>query len=372
MEQNFLNKIIINLKNIEYNLERIKEHTKGTKILLPVKADAYGHGIEEVVKYFKNSPLVDYFGVANIMEASIIRKLNIEKPILLLGTPTKEELEMCIILNVNPTISTLENHEFYNQLVISYGKYIPEAHIKVDTGMHRHGLYPEQVLEVIKTAKYKIGGVYTHFATADDYDMTFFLNQKGEFYSIVSEIKDMGKDDIIFHCANSAALLKDETTFFDMVRPGISSYGYYPSEMFREFIELKPALSLETTLIGIKEIKRGDYVSYGLTWQAEDDTYIGILPIGYGDGIFRILTNKWKVLIRDTIVPIIGTVCMDQIIINLNGIEDKVKVGDKVKIIDGEYDWSLSVENMAKQALTIPYEITTHLKDIRSEKIYIK
>lgn len=369
-----LNKIIVNLKNIENNLISLKGFTRNAKIMLPVKADAYGHGLEEVVKYFRGKKMVDAFCVATIDEASIIRNMNVEMPILILGTPTEYDLEKVVALQANPTISTIANHQFYNQLARKYGVHLPPAHLEIDTGMGRNGICVEDVEKVLKQAIYKIEGIYTHFATADDYEMSYFLHQKSTFFNLISEIKREFKENYIFHSANSSALLKDDSTHLDAVRPGLISYGYYPADYLKDFITVEPAMSLETSIVGLKKIKKGESVSYGIKWKAKRNSLIGIIPIGYGDGILRSLSNNWSVVVNDTPVPVIGIICMDQMMIDCTDIADKVKELDKVLFMGKTADMTkeISCEKMAAAAGTIPYEIVCHLKTSRVDRHFLK
>ncbi len=364
-----LNRLVINLKNIEENISNIKSLTNNTPFLLPIKANAYGHGLVNVVKYFLNNPIIDFYAVANIQEASEIRKYDVEKKILLLGAPTEKDYEKVVALQINPTISTIENHEIYNKLTDQYGVHLPAVHIKMDTGMGRNGLTKEQLAEVLKTNKYKIEGVYTHFSTAEDFDMSYFLAQKGDFFNIVSSLKHDKLDIKYFHCANSAATLKDDSTHMNLTRVGLASYGYYETPELESLVDLKPALSLSSQLISIKNFPEGSKISYGATWEAKRDSIIGIIPLGYGDGIHRVLSNKMNVIINDTVVPVVGNITMDMMMLDLTDVKGEIKVGTEVKVITA--DKNCSVETMAINAGTIPYEITCHLRDDRLTREFI-
>lgn len=364
-----INRLTINLKNIEENISRIKQFTKNTPFLLPVKANAYGHGLTNVVRYFLNNPLIDFYGVANIEEASEIRKYDSEKKILLFGSPTEKDYEKVVALQIIPTISTIENHELYNMFANLYGVHLPPAHIKVETGMGRNGLTKDQLSEVFKTKKYKIEGVYTHFATAENFDMSYFLAQKGLFFSTVSLLKHQNIDIKYYHCANSAATIKDDSTHMNLTRVGLASYGYYETEELKSLIELKPALSLSSQIISIKKFPEGSKISYGATFETSRDSVIGIIPLGYGDGIHRVLSNKLKVMVNGTCVPVVGTITMDQMMIDLTDIASSCKVGTEVAVLSDEKE--CSVETMAEKAGTIPYEITCHLKDDRLTRDFI-
>ena len=364
-----INKLTISLKNIEENVVKIKALTNNTPFLLPVKANAYGHGLEDVVKHFINKNIIDFYGIVNIEEAGLIRKIDVETKILLFGSPTDKDLEKVVALQVNPSISNMENHESYNRLVAQYGVHLPPAHIKVDTGMGRNGVTKDQLMEILKTAKYKVEGVYTHFATAEDADMSYFLSQKGDFFNIVSSLKYEDIKIKYYHCANSASTVKDDSTHMNLTRVGLASYGYYQTDELRSLIDLKPAMSLTSEIVALKDLDAGSKVSYGATWEAERDSVVGTIPLGYGDGIHRILSNKLKVKVCDTIVPVIGTITMDHIILDLTDVKDCAKIGSVVHIICDEGE--CSVEEMAKKAQTIPYEITCHIKEDRMTKLLV-
>lgn len=364
-----INKLTINLKNIEDNIKKIRELTNNTPFLLPVKANAYGHGLEDVVKYFANSELIDFYGVANVDEARLVRKHDVETKILLFGTPMDRDFEKVVALQVNPTISSIENHESYNKLINQYGIHLPPVHIKVDTGMGRNGITKNQLMEVIKTCKYKIEGVYTHFATAEDFDMSYFLGQKSDFFNIVSSLKYEDINIKYFHCANSASTIKDDSTYMNLTRVGLASYGYYQTEDLKDLVDLKPAMALSSQIISIKPIEEGTKVSYGAIWEAKRDSVLGIIPLGYGDGLHRCLSNKLTVMVEGKYIPVIGMITMDQIILDITEIKDTVSIGSEVIVLNS--DKKCSVETMAEKAQTIPYEIICHINSSRMTKSFI-
>jgi len=236
-----------------------------------------------------------------------------------------------------------------------------EVHIKIDTGMGRSGILADDALDLIqrveKTAGVKLTGIYTHFADAGAADKTFTFFQLQTFKKILKNCNTSG---LILHAANSAATIDIPNTYLNMVRPGLSIYGYQPSDTMQRHLPLQPALRLIGRLTQTKQIKAGNSCGYGLTHKFSQDARIGIVPIGYGDGYFRCLSNRAVVGIGGKYAPIRGAISMDQIIVELTEIPE-VEAGDTVEIISPDPTAPNSVENLARLSNTIPYEITCRL-----------
>lgn len=349
----------INLKNLEYNLLQIKKRvTLGTKIMVTVKADAYGHGLIPVAKRLSACG-VDFFGVASIDEGIRLREAGVRVPVLILGLILKKDIAPLFKYNFSTTVCEEELPKALNNMARNLGKRV-NVQVKVDTGMGRIGVQHYDAYNLVtKIGKLKhinIEGVFTHFAFAD-------LNKEFTFYQIDlfdRLIKKLEKDGIkipLVHAANSMGILDYKNSHFNMVRPGLITYGLYPKDNLR--IKLKPVLSLKTRVVFIKNVSRGIGISYGHDYITERATRIATLPIGYGDGYPRNLSNKAEVLIRGRRFKMCGKICMDQIMVDLNSAE--IKVADEVVLIGVQGKEKITAEELALKSGTIPYEIVCGL-----------
>jgi alanine racemase len=350
----------INLKNLQHNFLQIKKIARNKKILAVVKADAYGHGMikcaEALLKLKEKAP--DYFGVALTEEGIELRKSGLtEKPILLFSPFDKNEVSDYLRFDLIPTVSSEEHIKVLSKLKLRKKLKI---HINVDTGMGRLGLGFEDAVENIKKISsiknIFIDGIYTHFACADENDSMFTMLQTERFKSIIN---NLNKENISFgtaHAANSAAIIKYPESHFDMVRPGISLYGYPPAQELSDKISLKPVMSLITNVSTLRKVKAGDSVSYGRLFFAKRDSIIGSLPIGYADGLNRNLTNSINVIIKDDFFPQVGRVTMDRIMFDTLG--KKINTGDKVILLGSSKSNKIDAWDWSNILKTIPYEIT--------------
>ncbi|MEK6732253.1 MAG: alanine racemase, partial [Candidatus Omnitrophota bacterium] len=302
----------IDLDAIRHNLEIVSHIVKGdTRILGVVKADAYGHGIKEVSKAIVD--YVDYFGVASLDEARVLREIGIKKPILVIGAILPQEAEGVLKFNVIQTVSDLGIPRKLSKLATAKNKKI-KVHVKIDTGMGRIGFWHEEAVEFIKKiASLKniiIDGIFTHFPDAEA-DKIFTHNQIKNFKRL---IENLWANDIyipVKHTANSMALVDFKDSHMNMVRPGLMMYGIYPKQSLMKNILLKPALTLKTKITYVKSVPKGRSISYGMTYVTKKPTKIATIPVGYGDGYSRYFSNKAHVLIRGARCPIAGRVCMD-------------------------------------------------------------
>ena len=242
------------------------------------------------------------------------------------------------------------------------------VHVMLDTGMCRMGLDEQELLELIEVIKncdqVEIEGLYTHHAAADESDKTFSHGQLKRFESFLKVLRERGFSIPIIHAANSVAAIDLDESHYDMLRVGIAVYGYQPGVQMLNKPDLRPSMKLVSYLTAVKKISKGSYVGYGCTWQATEDTTIGLVPIGYGDGYDRRLSNKGQMKIGQTLVPVVGRVSMDLTVIDLSMLvchHEEVSVGQEVVIIDNHPDAPNSVEAIAAQLQTIPYEIVTRL-----------
>lgn len=349
----------IDLSAIRYNCKQIRSILgENTNIMAVVKANAYGHGIVEVSRVLEGLKIA-YLGVATLDEALTLLKAKIKLPILILGSVLPDEAEVAVRNNI---ALTLCNRELLEGLVnIAGNKLKPKVHIKVDTGMGRIGVWHEKALEFIRNVKkqrsIETEGVYTHFSIAGR-DKFFTQYQIDSFEKVISGLDKLGISVPLRHAANSIACVDWKNSHLNMVRPGIIIYGIYPKRNFQRHIELKPAFSLKTKIVFIKDTPPGRSISYGRTYITQSHTRIATIPIGYADGYGRILSNKAEVLVKGRRAPVIGKVTMDQTMIEVGHIKS-VKVGDEVILIGKQKDEEIRVEKLARLSGTIPYEIVT-------------
>ena len=357
---------VIHLKNIIHNIKSIKETVNNnSKIMIAVKADAYGHGAIEISKLAQDSGLVDYLAIATVQEGVELRKAGITLPILKLSPAFEEEMEAAIANNITICVCEKANILKYNQIAINNNKKA-KIHLQLDTGMGRVGITNlEEAINIANIVKNKcqgleLEGIMTHLPVSDDNtNRTFTERQIDKFNFITNAIeKELSFKFKLRHCANSAAIITYPNAYFDMVRSGIIVYGYYPSENIPHTLDLKPGLSFKSKLSFIKKVKKGTSIGYGRTWIAPDDTWIATFPTGYADGFNRLFSNSGKVLINGLFCPIIGRVCMDQTMCSLGNTEKcNAKVGDEVILIGESGKEKISADDWAKSLNTISYEI---------------
>ncbi len=344
------------------NLRLVRKQVGERARIMPiVKANAYGHGLDIIAKAAVQSEEIDYFGVATEEEGARLRRLT-HLPILVLTGVAADDIDTFLNHQLDFTISDLASLDAIAARSRAAGTRA-RVHLKVDTGMRRMGVEPNGVISFLRaierlTHEIELAGMFTHFATSDELDQAFFRKQIAAFESVVREVRGAGIHVPLVHAANSGAILQAaKESAFDMVRPGIMLYGYAPSMELQERCgELQPCMNLVSTVVLTKEIQKGEGVSYNLRWHSERTTRIATVPIGYGDGYPRLLTGRAKALIGERIYPVVGTICMDQVMIDVG--DDDVRIGDRVEFIswsDPELDaWALS-----NAIGTIPYEILT-------------
>ncbi|MEB2268146.1 alanine racemase [Priestia megaterium] len=348
----------IDVEAIFQNVNHVRELIPGHKTLMAVvKANAYGHGDKEVAEIALQAG-ADMLAVAFLDEAIALRKKGIKESILVLGAvPT---------LNIQTALE-------WDVTVTAYSKaWIEEAasilgensqlhmHLKIDTGMGRLGVRTKEELHetmkiIASHSGFVLDGVFTHFATADELNSTYFEEQYTFFEEMVRIVKEYNFTPPMIHCANSAALLRRPKDIFNGVRLGISMYGLSPSEELKEVlpIPLKQAFSLHSRIVHVKKVKKGSHISYGATYEAKEDEWIATIPVGYADGWIRKLSN-FEVLVDGVKVPIVGRICMDQLMIKL---PKMYKMGTKVTFIGKQKGAEITIDEVAKHLETINYEI---------------
>jgi len=362
---------LIDLSNLKYNYLNIRRRVKSSKIMAVVKADAYGHGVKQVcnaLNALKDKP--EYYGVATADEGAELRKNRTKQPVLVFEPVLSEEAEVIVKNKLIATVFDLRHLDILKKAM--KGRERADIHIKIDTGMNRLGINYNYAADFIKEVKknnsFNIDGIYTHFATSDEKDKSFAILQLERFTSVISKLRSEGINYGTAHCANSGAILDLPGSYIDMVRPGISLYGYYPSLETTESIKLKPVMSLFSVVNSVKEIGRGESVSYGRRFTAAEKTKIAAVPIGYADGFRRDLTNKASAIINNTYYCQAGTVTMDRIMFNI-GLENKIRIGDKVILLGSIKDKKIDAWDWSRLLNTIPYEITCGISK-RVPRIY--
>lgn len=376
---------IIHLDNLRFNINEIKKLIpQGTKICFPVKADGYGHGAVDLAKVALEQGIY-CLAVATVDEGIFLRNAGLECPIMLFSLPCLEELDLLVKNDLTPFVFEEYFVEELNKVAKKNNKII-NVHIKIDTGMARIGCDYTEVLPLAQKIKslsnLNLQGLGTHLCVSDSIkkdDVKFTLSQISK---IDKSVKILNENDIyleIVHCAASGGVLMYPNAIFDMIRPGILFYGYFPDEIVKKYLNkhkkdvplLKPVMELETRIETIKKISKGQSVSYGRTWKAKKDTYLATIPIGYADGLLRQFSSKLKVKINDKMYPIVGRICMDQCMIDLGESTD-VKIWDKVTIFGpvNSDEVGNTAQTLANLAKTIPYEITCSV-DKRVPRDYV-
>lgn len=364
----------VNLDTIKENVKQIKNITKDKKIIAVVKADAYGHGAIDVAPALLEAG-ADKLAVAVITEALELRAAGINTEIMILGYTPLTFSEKIITENIEQTIYSLEYARGLSKEALKLNTKA-KVHLAIDTGMGRIGFLPdedfEDILKVCMLPGLDIVGIFTHFSTADEADKSYSHMQFEKFKSVCDRLEERGIHIPLKHSSNSAAIMDLNETYLDGVRPGIIVYGYYPSkEVQIEKLNLKPALTLKTSVVHLKKLKKDMYISYGRAFKTErEETIIATLPIGYADGYTRLLNGKAKVIIRGKLAPVVGNICMDQCMVDVSDIEG-VELGDEVILIGEKNGVKFNADDIAQLIGTINYEIICMLKN-RVPRIYLK
>lgn len=364
----------INLKNVVYNLNLMHEiSNKNTKIIAVIKANGYGHGAVKIAKYTENLDYLHGFAVATCEEALDLRTHGIKKPILILGYTFPEDYEALIQNGISLCVFKEATAAALSACAAKLKKNV-RIHIKVDTGMSRIGLpYDDNgVQTAIKIASYPhivTEGVMTHFSKADEKDKTYTNLQFERFNDFIKKCSD---NNVIFtykHCSNSAAIMDIPDANMDIVRCGVTLYGLMPSDEVRQDLKLKPVMSLHSRIVHIKELPANIPVSYGGTYiTSNDTTKIATIPVGYADGYPRSLSNKGYVLIRGQKAPILGRVCMDQMMVDVTDIAD-VKDYDEVVLLGDMNGESITAELLGDMSGRFNYELVCDISE-RVPRVY--
>lgn len=364
----------IDLDKAAYNMKNIKKIVGDKEVIAVVKADCYGHGADDLAPVFLENG-ASRLAVAILTEGIELRKKNITAPIMILGYTPLELSEELINNDIEQTVYDLEYAKKLSSLAEKLGKKA-KIHIALDTGMGRIGFIPneksiEDVVEIASLKGIEIIGIFTHFSTADEYDKTYTNEQFKKIKDFIAELEKRNINIPLKHVSNSGAIMDMPETYLDAVRAGIILYGYYPSnEVSKEKLDIKPILTLKTTISHVKEVEEGTSISYGRTFITKKKSKIATIPIGYADGYSRLLSGKAKVIINGKFAPVVGRICMDQCMIDVTDIGE-VKVGDEVILLGEEGNLKFNADDFAEIMGTINYEITCMLKQ-RIPRVYIK
>lgn len=360
----------VDLSAIRHNIKQIKSKlNEDTEVTAVVKADGYGHGAVQVAKVALEAGATR-LAVALLEEAVELREANITAPIIVLSAVPPA----CTSVAAENDIELTFYHAEWLEAVeaAELNKHL-KLHMKWDTGMGRAGIRTKAELKgilrsLLNKKNVKLVGIYTHFATADEEDISYFTEQTNRFKRLLDDFKEDWPEQVDMHVGNSAAAIRYPKDMLDFVRFGVSTYGLYPSEYIKnnDYIHLKQAFSLHSKLIHVKEIERGEAIGYGSTYIASEREWIGTIALGYGDGWSRQLQGM-DVLVNGKKCPIVGRICMDQLMIRLDSPE---KIGTKVTLI-GEQDGAvIEMDDVANYLGTINYEIPCMLNE-RIPRIYI-
>lgn len=347
-----------------------------TKIIAVIKTDGYGHGAIPIAQELEPLTCILGFATATVEEACILRKSGIRKPILILGYTFPYCYETLIREEFRPAVFQLDTVKLLSDIAQSQQKNL-KIHVKVDTGMNRIGIMPDErgidfMKSIMSLPNIEIEGIFTHFARADECDKSFALLQIKKFEDFIGEIENrLGLKIPIKHCSNSAGIVELKEANMDAVRAGITLYGMWPSgEVDKKIVALQPILGLKSTIVNVKTVEKGAAISYGGTYVTEKETVIATIPVGYGDGYPRALSNKGYILVHGKRASITGRICMDQFMADVTEIPG-VKVGDEVTLIGSEDSESITIEQLSDISGGFNYEIACNLGK-RVPRVYTK
>lgn len=366
----------INLDAVNHNISQIeKTLAKGTKIMGVVKTDGYGHGAIPIGKELELRESVWGYATATVEEARTLRRNGLKKPILVLGAVFPEQFGDLAGNRICPTVYSLRQARELEGYASKTGQCIT-AHIKVDTGLSRLGFQvsreaAEEIAQIAAMPHMIVEGIFTHFAKADARDKTMAQGQLKKFQEMEGMLKSLGASIPIRHCSNSAAIIDMPEANMDVVRAGIALYGLWPSdEVQKGNLDLQPALSLRSRIVFLKELEKGRVISYGATYETKGRQKIATIPVGYGDGYPRSLSNRGHVLVHGQKAPICGRICMDQFMVDVTHIPEASE-GDVVTLVGKDGGEEVSMEELGELSGRFPYEFACDLGK-RIPRVYLK
>jgi len=336
----------VNLSRLSQNLQAIRAHVAPARVMIVVKANAYGHGLAEVTRQL--GPLADYIGVAVLEEGIFLRELGVKAPILVLGGIWGDQVPQYLQYDLTLTASSVERLEQIDGAAARMGVKA-KVHLKIDTGMERIGVhyYSAGTLQeaTLQCKHVEVEGIFSHFANSDAVDLSHARLQLERFQEVLRFYEKNSLPMPIRHMANSAAILQLKESHLDMVRPGIMLYGVYPAKNVARTVEIRPALTWKSRVVYFKLVKAGHPVSYGSTWQSDHAVRVVTVPVGYGDGYFRSMSNQAQVLIRGKKYPQVGRICMDQMMVNIEN--DSAFNGDEVTLLGESDSTAITAQELA-------------------------
>ncbi|MGH7492294.1 MAG: alanine racemase [bacterium] len=348
----------IDLHALAQNVRMICGRVQPAAVMAVVKADGYGHGAAPVAQAALQAGATQ-LGVALLEEAKRLREQKIAVPILVLGGLFENQIEQYLAHDVQMMVYDFRLAEIISQRAQALGK-SASVHVKIDTGMGRVGVQVEPVAfieKLITLPGISLQGVCTHLATSDEAEQSYARLQLRRFRTIVQELQMKGIAPRWIHAANSGAILSLPDSYFNLVRPGVAMYGYYPSPDAPRALALQPAMSLHTRVLFAKRVPANTFVSYGRTFQTRKPSIIATLPLGYADGFPRRFSNNMEVLVRGKRRPIVGRVCMDQIMVDLGEMQN-IQAGEEVVLMGKQGEEEISIYEWCRKLDTIPYEVT--------------
>lgn len=364
----------INLGNMDYNIKQIKAKVGDKEIIGVVKADGYGHGALEVSRVLLENG-VKRLAIATLQEAITLREGGITCPIIMLGLTPAMYHDIIIKYDITPVTGSYENAAALSRAAKSAGITI-QGLVAVDTGMGRIGLLPvdesvEEIAKINELENFKIQGIFSHFASADEKDKTYANLQLTRYHEFYEKLKKKGLQDITRTFANSAAIMEIPDAHFDAVRPGIILYGCYPSqEVDKGQLSVKPVMSVKANIVHLKTVGSDFSVSYGRRFITERESLIATLALGYADGYPRYLSGKARVIVNGVYAPVVGNICMDQCMVDVTDVPN-IKLGDEVVLMGSQGDLSILADEIGEKTGTINYEVVCAFGQ-RLPKVYIK
>jgi alanine racemase len=351
----------VDIAALEFNFRAFRKYAEGAQIMAVLKADAYGHGLLQCARIFSDLG-TEYFGVAFVEEGNALRQAGFTQPILVLGGIVGSQISFFLEHDLDMTASSVFKIDAINEAAKGSGKR-GRVHLKIDTGMNRIGQNWRTVDQLFAAAKrcehVEIAGIYSHLATAEERDTRHAEMQIERFIETLEKAEAAGLKSGLRHLLNSAGTIQFPQMHLDMIRPGLGLYGQHADPELNNKFPLLPAMSLVSEIVYLKRVRKGEGVSYGLTWTAPEDVWIATVAVGYGDGYPRLLSKNAQVLIGGKRYPIAGTVCMDQLMVNLG--QDRYRVGEPVVMWGKQGSEEISLWELCKPSGFIPYELPIYL-----------
>ena len=362
-------RVEVDLKILTENFRAVKSHVNNSKVMPILKANAYGHGLARVAQLYE-SLKADYLGVAVVEEGILLREMGIKMPILVLGGVWGNQIPLFLKNDLTITASSIDKLKQIDETAKQM-KMKAKVHLKIDTGMERIGVHyynAEKFLESAYAFKnIVVEGIYSHFANSEVDDLAYTKLQFERFNEVLEFYNRRSIKPPLRHISNSGAILQMPEANLDMVRPGIMLFGVYPSKQIKKSLQVKPALTWKSLIVYFKVIKAGIPVGYGSTWKSDHNIRAVTVPVGYGDGYLRSMSHKAKILLNGKLYPVVGTISMDQIVVNIEN--DSAYNGDEVILLGSDGKNFISCEDLADWAGTVPYEILTNI-NTRVPRIY--